>query len=99
MIPASRLVSLQIDELRVMKQLEEELGRESKAATTLEEHFAERTWEGLFSYPLSKNQTSELLDTKSNIYIREESYFGILQSKENQCPKNNYFYDLSKPTE
>mmetsp|Transcript_5197 Transcript_5197/g.7917 ORF Transcript_5197/g.7917 Transcript_5197/m.7917 type:complete len:422 (-) Transcript_5197:156-1421(-) len=52
-VSASRIMELSHDPRvrRAMRMLEDHLQR--NATTTIEEHFAERTWAGLFAYPLS----------------------------------------------
>eukprot|EP00554_Chaetoceros_debilis_P015596 CAMPEP_0194124292 /NCGR_PEP_ID=MMETSP0150-20130528/58028_1 /TAXON_ID=122233 /ORGANISM="Chaetoceros debilis, Strain MM31A-1" /LENGTH=390 /DNA_ID=CAMNT_0038817951 /DNA_START=361 /DNA_END=1533 /DNA_ORIENTATION=- len=84
-LPASRLVALSRRpvEGRVFKSLEAILGRQSNGATTIEEHFIERTWAGLLSHPLNKNQTDiihEISNHAGSVRIKS-SVFGSMRSK------------------
>jgi len=87
-VAASRLITLsnQPRERKVFPLLEDLLTRKSSLNMTIEEHFVERTWGGLLSYPLTGEQTEVILkihNGKGHVR-RQSSVMGALQA-----PKNN----------
>merc|ERR1711933_230228 len=70
-IPAYRLLDLskKSKELRVINLLEKILSRKSNSTTTLEEHYAERTWAGLLSQPLTNDEVESLYNISGGEYI------------------------------
>jgi hypothetical protein len=68
-VPANRIMELAKEPAarQVMMNLEEILTR--NVATSIEEHYIERTWAGLLANPLGEKDTDIILDLKESIYI------------------------------
>lgn len=81
-IPAERIVNLSRDQeyVRLLQNLEKALSRSSSAKVAVEEHFAERTWAGIFAEPLSLEHTNIVKSYQTSIIKRRFSIFGPLQS-------------------
>jgi hypothetical protein len=86
-VAASRLITLsnQPRERKVFPLLEDLLTRKSSLNMTIEEHFVERTWGGLLSYPLTGEQTEVIRKIHNGKHVnRQSSIMGAMLA-----PKNN----------
>lgn len=84
-VPAYRLLDLskKTEELRVIKLLETILSRKSASSLSIEEHYVERTWAGLLSQPLTKNEVESLYKISGGKFMNiRRAIFGQLTSEE-----------------
>lgn len=93
-IPAERIISVSSRDQgsagsRMLETLEKALSRNSSAKVAVEEHFAERTWAGIFAEPLSLEQTNVVKSYQTSIVKRRFSIFGPLQSNHFIRRRNN----------
>ena len=99
-VPASQVIALtKIPNTRnAMKLLEYNLQR--NASTTIEEHFAERTWGGLLSTPLDEKESDIVKKTKDRIMIskldRGKTYGALANNHSSTCTFPQYATQYAK---
>lgn len=97
-VSASQVIALsKIPKTRnAMKLLEDNLQR--NATTTIEEHFAERTWGGLLSTPLSEKETDMVQKTKDVIMVSKleqgKTYGALANNHNSTCTFSQYVKKL-----